>query len=196
VLWVRAEHPAWGGRKITRRLKDLGEEAVPAPSTVTAILKRHGIELGPHGGSIGLHPLRAGTAERVVADGLQRHVALHAGRLHPLTVLDDHSRFSVVLAACTNEQTETVRQHLVCRLPPLWPARRGDHRTNGSPGRRAGQARSTPSRVWLIEHGIKISHSRPYHPPDHGQGRTLPPQPQGRGLGGPPLPISPRRARP
>ncbi len=36
VLSVRAEHPAWGGRKIARRLKDLGHEGVPAPSTVTA----------------------------------------------------------------------------------------------------------------------------------------------------------------
>jgi len=44
VRSVRAEHPAWGGRKIARR-KDLGHETVPAPSTVTAILKRHGVEL-------------------------------------------------------------------------------------------------------------------------------------------------------
>ena len=29
VLSMRAEHPAWGGRKIARRLKDLGHEAVP-----------------------------------------------------------------------------------------------------------------------------------------------------------------------
>ena len=36
------------------------------------------------------------------------HVALHTGRLHPLTVLDDHSRFAVVLAACANQRTETV----------------------------------------------------------------------------------------
>ena len=50
VLSVRTEHPAWGGRKIARRLKDLGHDGVPAPSTVTAILKRHGIELGTFGG--------------------------------------------------------------------------------------------------------------------------------------------------
>ena len=40
-------------------------------------------------------------------------MALHTGRLHPLTVLDDHSRFSLVLGACANEQTETVRQQLI-----------------------------------------------------------------------------------
>ncbi|MDN3278376.1 helix-turn-helix domain-containing protein, partial [Frankia sp. RB7] len=34
VLSVRAEHPAWGGRKIARRLKDMGQQGVPAPSTV------------------------------------------------------------------------------------------------------------------------------------------------------------------
>src|SRR5258708_9392782 len=56
VLSVRAEHPAWGGRKIARRLKDLGREAIPAPSTVTAILKRHGIELGAHGGGPSAFP--------------------------------------------------------------------------------------------------------------------------------------------
>jgi transposase-like protein len=50
VLSVRADNPPWGGRKIARRLKDLGYEAVPAASTVTAILKRHGVELGAHGG--------------------------------------------------------------------------------------------------------------------------------------------------
>ena len=33
VLSVRAEHPAWGGRKIARRLKDLGHEAILRTST-------------------------------------------------------------------------------------------------------------------------------------------------------------------
>ena len=42
VLSVRAQHPAWGGRKITRRLKDLGHEAVPAASTATASVPSSG----------------------------------------------------------------------------------------------------------------------------------------------------------
>lgn len=40
VLGVRDEHPAWGARKIVRRLQDLGVEP-PAASTVHAILSRH-----------------------------------------------------------------------------------------------------------------------------------------------------------
>jgi transposase InsO family protein len=41
VLGVRDEHPVWGGRKIRRRLQDLGHEAVPSAGTITAVLHRH-----------------------------------------------------------------------------------------------------------------------------------------------------------
>lgn len=51
VLAIRAEHPCWGGRKIAARLKALGHDRVPAPSTITAILSRHD-QLGP-GTSLG-----------------------------------------------------------------------------------------------------------------------------------------------
>ena len=43
VVDLRLQHPAWGGRKISRRLQDLGHTPVPAPSTVTSILHRHGL---------------------------------------------------------------------------------------------------------------------------------------------------------
>ena len=42
VVALRREHPAWGGRKIARRLVDLGQAAL-APSTVTHILHRHAL---------------------------------------------------------------------------------------------------------------------------------------------------------
>ncbi len=50
VLAVRAQHPAWGGRKIRARLLQAGAEMAPAPSTITAILRRHGEPVGAHGG--------------------------------------------------------------------------------------------------------------------------------------------------
>src|SRR5215210_718629 len=43
VLRVRADsNGAWGGRKIAKVLKRVGLENVPAPSTITEILRRHG----------------------------------------------------------------------------------------------------------------------------------------------------------
>jgi len=52
VLEVREEHPAWGGRKIRRRLIDLGNVEVPAPATITDILHRYNkiVPAEPHAG--------------------------------------------------------------------------------------------------------------------------------------------------
>ena len=91
------------------------------------------------------------------------HVRLHAGRLHPLTVLDDHSRFAVVLAACADERTATVRQQLIIAfrrygLPEQL------FTDNRSPCGNGPRSSFTPLAVSLIEHGIRIGHSRPYHP--------------------------------
>src|ERR1700758_762753 len=43
VLAMRAEHPAWGGRKIHWALKPEGLAEPPAPSTITDILRRGGV---------------------------------------------------------------------------------------------------------------------------------------------------------
>jgi transposase-like protein len=42
VLALRAQHPAWGGRKLHHALARQGMVA-PAPSTITTILRRHGL---------------------------------------------------------------------------------------------------------------------------------------------------------
>jgi transposase len=42
VLSIRAAHPTWGGRRIAAELRLLGATVVPAGSTITAILARHG----------------------------------------------------------------------------------------------------------------------------------------------------------
>ena len=97
------------------------------------------------------------------------HVPLTtAGRLHPLTALDDHSRFAVVLAACANERTLTVKAQLISAF-----RRYGQPATiitdNGPPWGDGPDSWYTPLGVWLIEHGIGISHSRSYHPQTMGK---------------------------
>ena len=42
VLQIRCKYPAWGGRKIRWLLLQDGYVDVPSPSTITAILRRHG----------------------------------------------------------------------------------------------------------------------------------------------------------
>src|SRR5580704_12638505 len=59
VLAVREEHPAWGGRKIRRRLQDLQHPAVPSASTITPILHWQG-------GIAGAATCLVRTAERII----------------------------------------------------------------------------------------------------------------------------------
>jgi transposase InsO family protein len=187
VLLMRAEHPAWGGRKIARRLKDLGQQAVPAPSTVTAILKRHGVELGAHGGGQSAFTrFERSRPNELWQMDFKGHVALHTGRLHPLTVLDDHSRFSVALSACANEQTETVRQQLIIAFRRYGLPERMIT-DNGSPWGDGPGNPFTSLGVWLIEQGIKISHSRPYHPQTMGKDERFHRSLKAEVLSGPPF---------
>jgi len=96
------------------------------------------------------------------------HVALAQGRLHPLTVLDDHSRFAVVLSACADQRTETVRDRLAAafRRYGLPEAMITD---NGAPWGNGPGSPFTPLGVWLMEQDIRIGHARPYHPQTMGK---------------------------
>src|ERR1700756_1113769 len=69
VIELRRQH-GWGGRKIARRLRDLGETQIPAPATITEILRRHGL-IDEHASRQRQHWQRARTSELAVADGLQ-----------------------------------------------------------------------------------------------------------------------------
>jgi transposase InsO family protein len=186
VLALRAEHQAWGGRKIARRLW-LDRRLAVAPSTVTAILRRHGVELGQFGG--GAQPyIRFEHAQPndLWQMDYKGHVALRQGRLHPLTVLDDHSRFAMVLAACADERTQTVRGHLTRAFEHYGlPWRMA--MDNGSPWGDGPETPYTPLGVWLLERDIRITHSRPYHPQTLGKDERFHRTLKAEVLSGPPF---------
>jgi transposase InsO family protein len=112
VLALRDKHPDWGGRKISRRLRNLGVLRTPPPSTITGILRRHG-RLDPKE-SRKHRPWKRFEADQpneLWQMDFKGHFALSGGgRCHPLTVLDDHSRFCVGLRACGDEQRATVKE--------------------------------------------------------------------------------------
>ena len=183
VLALRDRHPAWGGRKLRARLlavtaatggvvASTGDVApVPAASTITAILRR-GERLAP--------------AESTKHTAWQRfehpapndlwqldfkgHVALAGGgRCHPLTILDDHSRFLLGLGAYPNEQDATVRvaseaafrryglpARILCDNGPPWGVPQVRHTL-------------TALGVWLIRLGVGVVHGRPIHPQTQGK---------------------------
>jgi transposase InsO family protein len=186
VLAVRAAHPAWGGRKIAAVLTRQGL-AAPAPSTVTQILRRHGVELGAFGGG----PSPFIRFEHPAPNDLWQmdfkgHVALRQGRLHPLTVLDDHSRFCLVLGACADQKTPTVKACLIQafeRYGLPWRMTMD----NGPPWGSGPGDPYTPLGVWLMEQDIRIGHSRPYHPQTQGKDERFHRTLKAEALGGPPF---------
>ena len=128
VLALRREHPAWGGRKLRRRLLDLQSPDVPAASTITSILRRQGLlDVRSGAGQPNVQRFEHAAPNDLWQRDFKGHFALtRGGRCHPLTVLDDHSRYSIGLRACDNERTETVETELIAMfrrcVPPLWSA--------------------------------------------------------------------------
>ena len=96
------------------------------------------------------------------------HFAHDAGHCHPLTLLDDHLRFSLCLEACANQRGATVAASLVPTFERYGLPRRMVF-DNGSPRGNGPRDPYTPLGVWLLRLGIAISHSRPYHPQTLGK---------------------------
>lgn len=169
VVALRAQHPAWGGRKLRRRLLDGGLAAVPAASTITDILHRHDLI----GAGEGAKHKAFARFERPAPNDLWQmdfkgHFALEQGRCHPLTVLDDHSRYSVGLFACGDERSETVQERLTGLFRHFGLPRRM-LMDNGAPWGDDGANPYTRLTVWLLRLGIGVSHGRPYHPQTQGK---------------------------
>jgi transposase-like protein len=97
VLEIRAKRH-WGARKIEQRLSTLGYREVPAVSTIQGILQRHQQVLPEE--SIkhrAFQRFERATPNELWQMDFKGHFATDSARCHPLTVLDDHSRFSLAL---------------------------------------------------------------------------------------------------
>jgi transposase InsO family protein len=171
VLNLRRANPCWGGRKIARRLCDLGWADVPAPSTVTAILRRHA-QLSPAASQAAQHWQRFEheTPNALWQIDFKGDFSASQTRCFPLTLLDDHSRYNLALQACTSTAMQAVQPHLIQAFQRYGlPVR--INADNGPPWGSAPHAEHglTPLTVWLIRLGIRISHSAPYHPQTNGK---------------------------
>jgi transposase InsO family protein len=169
ILQLRDQHPEWGARKLRRRLRDLGHAMLPAPSCIHAILVRNQrIDLTQSSKHQAFTRFEHAAANEFWQMDFKGHVALREGRCHPLTVLDDHSRFNLCLQACANERGATVQNALteVFHRYGL-PQRIGVD--NGAPWGDTAQHPYTPLTVWLMRLGIRVTHSRAYHPQTLGK---------------------------
>lgn len=171
VIELRHAHPTWGGRKIARRLADLGMSDVPAPSAVTNILHRHGL-ITPEASlaSEHWHRFEHEHPNALWQIDFKGDFGMATARCYPLTLLDDHSRFNLALKACASVGIDSVRPHLVQAFSRYGlPVRINSD--NGAPWGAPRQPEHGLSElsVWLIRLGIRVSHSAPYHPQTNGK---------------------------
>jgi len=170
VLTVRDQHPVWGARKIRAVLLARGVQP-PSASTVHAILMRHGridpAESEKHRSWTRFEHDKPNALWQMDFKG---HVGMHrGGRCHPLTILDDHSRFSIGVWACADEQLDTVRERLIeafrrCGLPECVLC------DNGPPWSLPGASeRHTRLSAWLLRLGVTTVHGRAFHPQTQGK---------------------------
>lgn len=169
VIELRRKHPAWGARKLSTRLKTLGHDGIPAPSTVHGILVRHGLI---EANAAAQHPpwqrFEHAAPNHLWQMDFKGHFALQTARCHPLTVLDDHSRFSLCLSACADEKGVTVQTELGHTFEHygLPDAMTMD---NGAPWGSDADHPYTEFTLWLMRLNIRVTHSRPYHPQTQGK---------------------------
>lgn len=184
VVAARRADPGWGGRKLRAHLLNQARrgaiaaapDQIPAASTITAILDRHGMLEAPQ------DPSRRGRwqrFEREAPNALWQLDFKGEFRLanhrycYPLTLIDDHSRFSLAVAACPDQQRSTVQRQLrkvfaryglpeaiFCDNGPPWGA---------GLGWRAWGPFYTGLAVWLMRLGITVIYARPNHPQSKGK---------------------------
>ena len=166
----RKKEPGIGAVKLKVMLEREGETKVPSHSTINAVFKRNGLITAEASEA-------AKVTERFEHEepnqmwqvDFKGHFAMGDGqRCHPLSILDDHSRFCLCADALTNERRAGVqacfervmREHgqpqiLLCDNGNPW----GTPQSTGFSG----------LEIWLMEHGILPMHIRAYRPRTQGK---------------------------
>lgn len=174
ILEVREKHPCWGGRKIRRVLQNEGYREPPAASTISIILKKHDLvnptEAKKHKAFQRFEHEQPNDLWQMDYKG--NFGLLNGEKCHPLTVIDDHSRYLVGLKACPNETAVTVQSQLSA-IFEMYGLPNRMLMDNGSPWGDDADSRFTKLTTWLMRLVIAISHGRPYHPQTQGKDERL-----------------------
>lgn len=170
ILSVRREHPYWGPKKIKQILsRELPQSYIPGETAIYKILLKNNCINKKKTPQTHFQRFEHEAPNHLWQMDFKGHFEYEKGRCFPLTILDDHSRFSIKLHACSNERGETVKPLLIDTFRRYGLPMRINV-DNGNPwGSLYEQARYTTLSVWLIRVGVTISYSAPNHPQTNGK---------------------------
>jgi len=166
VLGLRQRYPDWGARKLRVLLQREGIEL--ARNTIHRILLRHDQVHAED-----RHQLAVGHFERGAPNELWqmdfKGPKLWHQRVGPLSVLDDHSRYIIVLRAVGSTHTERVREPLIDAFCThgVPEGMLMDHGTPWWSVQSTGGM--TKLSLWLMRQGIALHWSRVRHPQTQGK---------------------------
>jgi len=167
ILGVRENNPSWGGRKIRDYLLKRGNVLLPSYRTCCTILNRNGCiseeESKKH---IAYQRFeRERPNELWQTDFKGDFLLLDKSRCYPLTILDDHSRYSILIDCKVN--TKGVRESFE---KAFYEYGLPDSVLSDNGWQFAGfQGGYTGFERWLMEHDILPIHGRVYHPQTQGK---------------------------
>ena len=166
VVVLRHLYPDWGARKLAVLLGRQGVDL--PPSTVHRVLVRHGLVRDED-----RHAAATGRFERSRPNELWQMDFKGPKKwpqaMTPLSVIDDHSRYLVALAATARPEGGLVRRHLEqafweCGLPEAMLMDHGTPWWNWQ-----SFAGSTRLSLWLMRQGIRLHFSGVRHPQTQGK---------------------------
>lgn len=169
IVELRQCHPAWGARKLHAYLLAQGVPDLPSISAVQAVLRRAQlIDPAQSPKHRAFERFEHPNPHDLWQMDFKGYVLLQDGQqLHPLTILDDHSRYSLRIGVCANERRSTVQAELTAAFQEHGMPLRMTM-DNGSPWGDPHGA-FTKFALWLMRLGVQVSHSRPYHPQTQGK---------------------------
>ena len=166
VEQLRLKWPDWGARKLRVRLAEEYKVHLPC-NTIHRILRRRGLVPSEHRDSAALTRFERSRPNELWQMDF-KGPKNWPQPMGPLSVLDDHSRYLIVLAANGSTKSEPVREQLEgafdrCGLPE---AMLMDH---GTPWWSTSATGFTTLSLWLMRQGIQLHWSGVGHPQTQGK---------------------------
>lgn len=169
ILNAREVHPTWGARKLHRFLQNKGYDVLPAISTISDILKRNGyISKEMSETHTPFKRFEMAAPNMLWQMDFKGHFGmLNDERCHPLTILDDHSRFSLCIDAKDNERWSYTKSSLV-RIFSEFGMPDAILCDNGKPWGDSAKGYSAFD-LWMMQLGVLPIHGKPLHPQTQGK---------------------------
>lgn len=172
----------WGSKKIYKIVSNERSSGkypfnqIPSKNTITSILRRKGL-ISEENSEKAKHWIRyehENPNDLWQMDFKGYFIMEDKNQCHPLTILDDHSRFNIGLFACGNETTLTVKEKLILvfrkyGLPWRILADNGNPWGTGYQMTQDNTRAFTQLEKWMITMNIIITHGKPYHPQTQGK---------------------------